>query len=188
VTVPDRLIAEVPSLPPRRSTRTLARQAERRARQACPKLSGAAAGRLEAIWGQGWIGVRFADPYIWYQEKGIRPFTMKSLAGKAVPMWLDDPDGSVLRDNPKAQTRTMAGGRRQTLIFRRATNPGARKITARGPGGRIAPGGTKVAWRFPGMHGKDFIRDSLTQVLLGAGVPVGEIYASDSSNTKIAAA
>lgn len=128
--VPDRLVMVISGLSGKRA-RSMALMALQTARQNMPKLTGAAASRLQPIWGKGYFGVRWADPYVWYQEQGIQPFTMKSLAGKTIPMWIDDPTGAEKAKNPKAQTRTTESGRRQILIFRRAANPGETKTVTK---------------------------------------------------------
>lgn len=107
--------------------KSAAQQALAYARYYSPKLSGISAERMEAIWGRNYFGVKWADNYVWFQEVGINPFTMKSLAGKTIPMWVLDKDGSLLRDNPKIKQRTTADGRHQVLIFRRAAHVGQRK-------------------------------------------------------------
>lgn len=56
------------------------------ARLHAPKLTGASSSRLEPVYGDGYFGVFFPDPYVWFQDHGISPFTMRSLAGKAQPL------------------------------------------------------------------------------------------------------
>lgn len=75
-------------------------------------------------------GMASHNSYVWFQEQGIRPFTMFSLAGKTIPMWVDDPTGTEREKNPRAQTRITLSGKVQVLIFRRAALPGQR-ITKR---------------------------------------------------------
>lgn len=129
---PDRFYVEVPGMTARQ-TQGLANQAARRARATAPKLSGRGARGIKPYWGNGFFGVSFADPYMGYQENGTRAFTMRNLAGKTIPMWLDDPTGKLHRDNPKAETRITANGRRQVKLFRKAAKIGARKtVTRRG--------------------------------------------------------
>lgn len=123
--VPDRLYVSVPGL---RSAdaRRYSSQAVKIAKAHSPKLSGTAARGIDTYYGDGFFGIKWRSPYLFYVEKGTKGRTMKSLAGKVVPMWLDDPTGKVRRENPKAKTRTLSG-RRQTLIFRRAAKIGQRK-------------------------------------------------------------
>lgn len=91
-----------------------------------PKLSGASAARLQPLYGKGYFGIWWADSYVWFQDHGIRPFTMRNLAGKTIPMWVDDPTGAERSRDPKAKVRTTASGKTQVLIFRRAANIGQR--------------------------------------------------------------
>lgn len=120
---PDRMIMVVKGLSGRRA-RKLAQRATSEARSKMPKLTGAAASRLQPIYGKGYFGIWWGDSYVWFQENGIKPFTMKNLAGKTIPMWIDDPTGRERMNNPKAQTRTTASGRTQVLIFRKVAMPG----------------------------------------------------------------
>lgn len=125
---PDRLIMVVKGLNGPRA-RNLANAAVREARRVMPKLTGASASRLFPLYGSGYFGIGFQDSYVWFQEQGIRPFTMFALAGKTIPMWVDDPTGTEREKNPRAQTRVTMSGKTQVLIFRRAAMPGAsRKV------------------------------------------------------------
>lgn len=123
---PDRLIMVVPGLNGARA-RNIANQAVRTARQIMPKLTGTAANRLFPLYGKDFFGIGFADSYVWFQENGIRPFTMYALAGKTIPMWVDDPAGELLQKNPRAQTRITMSGKPQVLIFRRVAQQGQRR-------------------------------------------------------------
>jgi hypothetical protein len=197
--LPDRIIAVVPGLP-RDSAKDLADLALAYVRLRSPKLSGESSRKMEAIHGEGWIGIRWHDDYIWYQENGIRPFTMFALAGKTIPMWIDDPTGYERKKNPKARTRTTESGKVQVLIFRRAAKSGARKtvrkrvggqwittevpasfpgapgrIAMRGPGGRIlSPDPSNrhigVRWRNPGLRPRKFIHYSIIDALRSANI------------------
>jgi hypothetical protein len=177
-TAPDRLYIYDAGLT-RGVARKLAYQALREARKNVPKLSRETERNLYAIWGVGYFGVGWHSDYVWFQEAGIRPFTMTSLEGKIIPMWVDDPRGEVERQNrtgtSRPETRTTASGRKQTLIFRRAgrrgaqrrdgtmqSYPGSRGRIARRearrpytrPGkrpGAIAKGNMGVRWRHPGL-------------------------------------
>jgi len=126
VTHPDRMIMVEKGLSPKRA-RAAALEAVRQARRRMPKLTGDAARGLQPIYGKGYFGLSWATQVVWYQDHGTKPFTMRSLAGKVVPMWIDDPTGQERRDNPKAKTRVTASGKVQVLIFRRAAQIGARK-------------------------------------------------------------
>jgi len=122
---PDRMVMLVKGLNPKRA-RNLANQAVREARRKMPKATGESAKRLQPIYGKDYFGIYFPDSYVWFQDHGIKPFTMKSLAGKTIPMWIDDPTGAERSKNPKAKVRTTASGKTQILIFRKAANMGAR--------------------------------------------------------------
>lgn len=75
-------------------------------------------------------GMGSHNTYVWFQDHGISPFTMRSLAGKVIPMWINDPTGAERSKNPKAKTRTTASGVVQVLIFRKAARLGS-QITKR---------------------------------------------------------
>lgn len=131
---------------------------------------------------------------MWYAEHGSGAHTMKSLAGRVVPMWVPDPQGQLSAENPKAKTRVTVDGRRQVLIFRRAAKLGQRKrvvrrvggaqthvevpasypgapgrIAARSSSGAILAGNTGVRWRHPGNRGQHFISRSISAVAEAAG-------------------
>lgn len=125
VTHPDRMIMVEKGLQPKRA-RAAAREAVRQARRRMPKLSGASARGLQPVYGKGYFGIQWTSQVVWYQDHGTKPFTMRSLAGKTIPMWIDDPTGQERRDNPKAQTRITESGKVQVLIFRRAAQIGQR--------------------------------------------------------------
>lgn len=149
---PDRLIMVVQGLDPR-DARRLANQALALARRSAPKMSGEGAKRMSAAYGHNYFGLKFQDPYMWFQENGIKSFTMKSLQGKTIPMWVDDPTGQERTKNPKAKTRTTASGKTQVLIFRKAAMQGQRKkVSRKGPGGieRMVD----VPASFPGAPGR----------------------------------
>jgi len=125
---PDRMIMVVEKLNGARA-RHVANDAVREARKLMPKLSGRAASRLFPLYGQGYFGIGWLDSYTYFQERGIRPFTMFALAGKTIPMWIDDPAGVERQRNPKAKTRVTLSGKPQVLIFRRAANMGQTRTT-----------------------------------------------------------
>lgn len=159
---PDRLVVSVDGLSPYRA-RMIAQRAQMYARRRAPKLSGRSARRIRAEWGDGHFGLRWADPWVWFQEHGIRPFTMRSLAGKTIPMWVDDPTGDERKRNPKAKTRVTASGKTQVLIFRRAAHIGqrrsavdiARLIRERGRGRRVGRHAS-----YPGAPGRIGVREA----------------------------
>lgn len=128
--IPTYLVMEVPGLSDSDS-RYLAISAVELARRFAPKMTGVGSRNLEPIWGEGRFGIKWSDNYIWFQENGINPFTMRNLAGKTIPMWINDPTGEEERNNPRAPTRTTADGRRQILIFRKAAPIGSRKTVIR---------------------------------------------------------
>lgn len=105
----------------------MANQAVRVTRRIMPKMTGQSSSRISPAYGKGYFGVKFQDSYVWFQENGIRAFTMYSLAGKTIPMWISDPTGTERAKNPKAKTRVTANGTTQVLIFRRAARLGQTK-------------------------------------------------------------
>jgi hypothetical protein len=134
--------------------RQIALTATKRAREDSPKLSGASSRRINPIHAEGLVGLQWVDPYVWYQNQGIRAFTMRGLAGKTIPMWIDDPTGKERQKNPKARTRTTESGKTQVLIFRRAAEIGARR--------RVRRGGTwtDVPASYPGAPGRIAVREA----------------------------
>jgi hypothetical protein len=127
---PDRMIMLVKGLKGPRA-RNLANAAAREARRVMPKLTGQAASRLFPLYGSGYFGIGWADPYVWFQEQGIRPFTMFALQGRTIPMWVDDPSGTEREKNPRAQTRITMSGKTQVLIFRKAAMAGQTRTVRR---------------------------------------------------------
>lgn len=150
---PDRLVMMVEGLD-ESSAEVLANDAVYMARQLAPKSTGRSARNLQPIWGPGIFGVKWLDNHVWFQEAGIRPFTMRSLAGKTIPLWINDPDGSEQRKYPKAQTRRTADGRTQVLIFRKAAPIGSRKVVMRE--GRPVD----VPRSYPGAPGRISMREA----------------------------
>lgn len=127
---PDRLIMYVNGLS-EDDAEALANDAVLVCAQMAPKLSGKSSKNLAPVWAEGHFGVQWFEAYVWFQENGISPFTMRNLAGKTIPMWINDPTGEEARKNPKAKIRTTADGRRQVLIFRKAAPIGSRKTVMR---------------------------------------------------------
>lgn len=185
-------------------TGTLSLQALQNARDIMPKVTGQAAVSLELLSGPGHFGIYFPDRRVWFIEQGTRPHTMRSLAGKTIPMWIDDPTGAERKANPKAKVRRTIDNRTQVLIFRkvgikgasRKTNgarypgqPGriarreaAKPLTATGrQGGRIAKGNVGVAWRNPGITGRSFLNVAVTMVAWDAGINPDKCYLVDST-------
>lgn len=130
VMTPDRLMIEVPGVD-KETTRFLSGIALELAQRSAPKLTGASYRNLIPLFGDGWFGIKWQDNHVWFQENGINPFTMRSLAGKTIPMWINDPTGEEGRKNPNAERRVTADGRRQILIFRKAAPIGSRKTVIR---------------------------------------------------------
>jgi hypothetical protein len=98
-------------------------------------------------------GMASHNSYVWFQEQGIRPFTMFALAGKTIPMWVNDPTGTERQKNPRAQVRTTLSGQIQVLIFRRAAMPGETRRVRR----KIANGTYQeytVTASYPGAPGR----------------------------------
>lgn len=150
---PDRLIMAVPGLAPIEAY-NMANAAANLARSRMPKVTGRMASRLRLVWGEGYFGVRWLEPYTWYQEQGIRPFTMRSLAGKTIPMWIEDPTGVERQRNPKAKVRITEDGRTQVLIFRRAANIGQRRTAKRKNRVTGAMETVSVPMSYPGAPGR----------------------------------
>src|SRR5690242_9251715 len=89
---PDRLLVLIPGMRPAQARR-IALDAVRIARRNAPKLTGRSAKRMQPLYGKGYYGIFFGDTPLWFQENGIRAFTMNNLQGKTIPMWIDDPTG-----------------------------------------------------------------------------------------------
>lgn len=99
-------------------------------------------------------GMAAHNSHVWFQERGVRPFTMTKLAGKLIPMWIDDPTGRERAKSPKAQTRTTASGKTQVLIFRKAAKIGARRMVKRNDAFVNVPAS------YPGAPGRIDIREA----------------------------
>lgn len=150
---PNRLFVRVPGLPSNTAQR-LATMATEMAQSIAPKLSGAGAASLQPVYGDDFFGITWDRPYMWDQEAGTRPFTMRSLAGRTIPMWIDDPTGKVEREQgPNARTRITASGKKQVLIFRRVARIGQRKtvVTRRRDGSVVR---RDVPASYPGAPGR----------------------------------
>ncbi len=156
---PDRLIMIVPKLKGKQAQR-LANSAVRHARRIMPKMNGYAASRLFPLYGAGFFGIGFQDSYVWFQENGIRPFTMTKLAGKNIPMWLDDPAGTLREQNPKAKTRVTVSGKPQVLVFRRAARMGQTKTVTRKSKVSGEVSSVQVPASYPGAPGRIGAREA----------------------------
>ena len=154
-------------------TAVLSESAVDAARKLMPKVTGSLAMGLRMMYGASFFGIYFPDRRVWFQEQGTRPFTMNRLAGNTVPMWVEDRDGSLRRDNPKIKVRTTVDGRTQVQIFRKAATRGARKqVTKRMPGG-----GTRVASvpaSYPGAPGR-IVKRQAAQPFTTPGTLGGQI-------------
>lgn len=162
---PDRIVVLGAGL----YTADLATQAVNIARSIMPKITGYLASTLRPIYGTGWFGIYFPDRRVWFLEQGTKPRTMTSLAGKVIPMWIEDPTGRERKANPKAETRVTQDGRTQVLIFRRVGVKGAAK------GAKVKTGayGLRVA-RYPGQAGRIAKREA-AKPLTTAGKQGGRI-------------
>jgi hypothetical protein len=131
--------------------------AVRIAQYSAPKLTGLGAKNIFPLWGPGYFGVHFME-HMWFQNVGVRPQTMRWLAGKTIPMWIDDPTGAERRKNPKAKTRRTESGKIQVLIFRRAALPGQRKTVKKTVGGVTIT--RDVPMSYPGAPGRIALREA----------------------------
>ena len=135
------------------STDALASQAVFTAVDVMPKVTGHMVSTLRPIFDDSFFGIYFPDRRVWFQEQGIRPFTMHHVAGKVIPMWIEDPTGAERKANPKAKTRRTLDGRTQVLIFRRAANKGERRTVRRKlPGDGVRT--VSVPASYPGAPGR----------------------------------
>lgn len=132
----------------------LAINATEHARLTMPRVTGATARHMQPLWGPGYFGIYFPDPHVWYMEHGTKAHTMRSLAGKTIPMWVSDLDGSLRAKNPKIKVRTTEDGRLQVLIFRRAARLGQRRFIRRPNRWTGAMETVSVPASFPGAPGR----------------------------------
>lgn len=183
--------------------RDLAEYATQQAKDTIPKISGTLAGSVRPVYGVNYWGIFFPNRRLWFLEQGTNPFTMNSLAGKVIPMWVDDPTGEEAREiGRKAKTRITVDGRRQTLIFRKAAKKGARKTVIRkgvkksvprsypgAPGrisnrlnsGRIGTPNGGVRWRHPGIGPRHYLNNSMETTCLAFGVKPEVVKLVDSA-------
>lgn len=151
--IPTRMYMDVPGLDAI-DAHILALEAVDVAYSLIPKFSGRLARSLRPLWGNGYFGISWRDPAVWYQEVGIRPFTMRSLAGKTIPMWIKDPDGEERKKNPKAEVKVGEDGVVRVLVFRRAAKQGQRKVVMR------SGVQTSVPRSYPGAPGRISVREA----------------------------
>lgn len=178
------------------------------AKRLTPKITGRLANSYLPVFGRNFFGIHFPDKRAWFLEKGTNPFTMRSLAGKTIPMWVDDPDGSVAKAEGKhARTRVTMDGRPQTLIFRKAAPIGSRKMAFRNgqwvsvprsypgaPGriaqrsgnGRIAAGNVGVRWRHPGIESRFYLNRAIEEAAYQYGIEPDKAWLIDAATYPIA--
>lgn len=205
---PDRMIVIIEDLDDPMSMETIANSIVEMAKQITPKITGRLANSYAPVFGRNFYGISFPDKRSWYLEKGTNPFTMRSLAGKTIPMWVEDPDGSVAQEEGKnAKTRITADGRRQTLIFRHAAPIGSRKmvfrrgqwvsvprsypgapgrIAQRTSGGRIATGNVGVRWRHPGIDARNYLNRAVEEVSMNYGIYPDQVWLIDAATYPVA--
>lgn len=150
---PDRVIMVVDGLSGKQA-RHIANQAVREARRKMPKATGDSAKRLQPLYGNNFFGIYFPDSYTFFQDHGIRPFTMTNLAGKTIAMWVSDPTGVMRASNPKLKVKVDAAGKTKVLIFRKAAVIGATKtkyVTNKATGQREA---VRTPASYPGAPGR----------------------------------
>lgn len=147
------------------------------ARKLAPKMSGWSSNRLYAVAGPGYFGLGWLDDRIWFQEAGTRPFTMNSLQGKTIPMWIDDPTGTERKKHPKAKVRVTKSGKTQVLIFRKAARKGTRKNVRRRVGGTMVT--ISVPRSYPGAPGRIANREAASPMTtpgrVGGRIALGNI-------------
>lgn len=97
---------------------------------------------IRATWQRGQIGVHIPPQaiHLLYLDQGIKPFVMKSLEGKTIPI------------------RTPNG-----IVFRKAKNVGKPQIMSRDERGRIIY--SKIRWRYPGVEPMNFIQPAMRQAI-----------------------
>jgi hypothetical protein len=150
---PDRAVMVIDDLD-ERTAMYLAWEAVMQARQSVPRVTGRTALRLQPMWGDEYFGIWFPDNYVWFMERGTKAFTMRSIAGKTIPMWVEDPGGQLRAKNPKIKTRRTEDGRTQVLIFRRAARIGQRKTVLKKNRITGQYQSTSVPASYPGAPGR----------------------------------
>ena len=129
-------------LPPE-VTHKISMRAAELVRRSAPKGPHNSRMKVRATNQKGQIGVYFPPDamHLVYLDKGIKPFIMKNLEGKTIPM------------------RMPGGG----IMFRKATNVGQRKVIARDEKGHIAF--SKIRWQYPGVSPMNFIQPAINQAI-----------------------
>jgi len=201
--IPDRMIVVMEDMNDIAYMKYLAEQALSAAQARMPKITGNLARSLSVVFGSNFWGIYFPDKKAWFLEQGTKPFTMNNLAGKTIPMWINDPNGELARQQGrKAKTRVTVDGRKQTLIFRKAANKGERKVAMRrgrltnvprsypgAPGrigtrsqnGRIAAGNVGVRWRHPGIQGRAYMNEAIEDTADIYGLDVDQVWLIDAA-------
>lgn len=200
---PDRMIVIMDNLDDPVAMQIMAQEAVDQAKKNMPKITGTLANSFLPVFGNNFWGIYFPDKRAWFLEKGTNPFTMASLAGKTIPMWVDDPDGEVAKkEGKKAQTRITVDGRRQTKIFRHAAPIGSRKmvfrrgewvsvprsypgapgrISQRSGNGQIAAGNVGVRWRHPGIQARGYLNRAIEEVGARYGIFPDRVWLIDAA-------
>ena len=178
VATPIKMIAVVPGLD-RTQARLMADLAVQYTRDEMPR-HWRVKRRIVPIWDAGYFGISWSDSYVWFQDQGISAFTMNSLKGKTIPMWVTDENGKLRFENPKIKQRIRDDGVVQVLIFRKATKPGAPgRISKRNPNGQIAKGNVGVKWRHPGLEPRHFLSHGIRKAASRASLIVSNIMVID---------
>lgn len=98
-----------------------------------------AIGAIQAMPGEGRVGIKTSVKYLMYQDRGIKPFVMWWVEGKTIPM--KGPGGTH---------------------FVRGHEPGK-------PGYVMIPGRGRVwrdqKWKHPGLKPKNFLEDAISQAI-----------------------
>jgi hypothetical protein len=156
VIVPDRMWVSAPGVSTS-DCRHLAALCASRAQSIAPKVSGAGARGIKPISGDGFFGLSWDQTHLWYVEEGTAARTMRSLAGRIIPMWLPDPLGRLHREYPKNETRVTVDGRHEVLIFRRVAKIGQTKnVIRRDSHGRLQVRSKPAS--YPGAAGRINLR------------------------------
>ena len=192
-TNPDGWVMPIGSDVPLEVADMAAQEAAALAREMAPRVSGQGARGLTPAFGDGWIGIWSRQSHMLHVNEGTRPRIMTELAGKTIPMWVNDRDGSMTESIPLAKraerTRVTEDGRRQVKIFRKAAPIGSTKIVpnARGrliqvprayPGARKRVSGRFAGryWRHPGISGQQFVQDALELVASEMRFDADDVY------------
>ena len=124
---------------PRQVTSPVSQRAAQIARENAVARGWKSSAALLPIAGAGYVGIKTEKKYHMYQEQGTKPFLMRSLEGKTVP--INGPDG---------------------LHFVKVVGVGR-------PGWVTLPGGVKKwrdqKWRHPGIKPTNLMRDAVAQAV-----------------------